>query len=404
VKNTYTLVHFEKITIFIYIFLLPFGALNFFDFLTPYLLYKVSFVLMIFVNSRHLFGLFSYSNCKNVPIVLYYIIYTFVSLLNIKFANPEDLQDISVYFGFFDLFLFLNLISYLVIQQNIKSNIYFPTLFLKAFIYSGFLLSVCFYVDIFVEMDRFGRVTLFGDNSNSIGTFLAVSFIISFHYLVKNRLSFFTFFLLIAIFVIFLGILKTGSRASLVSCLVVVIYLINFKGGLVRNLLRFFLLGVLIGLFIILISTQEIIGARMLDFINNGDVSGRDVIFLSVLPFIIDHWFLGIGISGYYNLTYQFFDGFFSPHNSLLEALIYTGFFGFIFFSKWILSVFKRSFFLKSEFNFNLFISLSVPVLIVLINSQFFLSKPIWVIIAIILGVNQINDTSKKMNNLNESH
>jgi O-antigen ligase len=253
-------------------------------------------------------------------------------------------------------------------------------------------------------MDRFGRLTLFGDNSNSIGTFLAVSFIISFHYLVKGRLSFFTFFLLIAIFVIFLGILKTGSRASLISSLAVVIYFINFKGGFIRSLLRFLLLSVLIVLFIILISTQEIIGARMLNFINDGDVSGRDVIFLSVLPFIMEHWFLGIGISGYYNLTYQYFEGFFSPHNSLLEALIYTGFLGFIFFSKWILSVFKRSFFLKSEFNFNLFISLSVPVLIVLINSQFFLSKPIWVIIAIILGVNQINVTSKKCINFNESY
>jgi O-antigen ligase len=404
VKSTSALVYFEKITIFIYIFLLPFGALQFFNFVTPYLLYKISFVVMIFVNLRHLFGLFSYSNRKNKPIVLYFIIYTLVSLLNVKFTNPEDFQEISVYFGFFDLFLFLNLISYLVIQQNIKSNIYFPSLFLKAFIYSGFLLSICFYVDLFVEMDRFGRLTLFGDNSNSIGTFLAVSFIISFHYLVKGRLSFFTFFLLIAIFVIFLGILKTGSRASLISSLAVVIYFINFKGGFIRSLLRFLLLSVLIVLFIILISTQEIIGARMLNFINDGDVSGRDVIFLSVLPFIMEHWFLGIGISGYYNLTYQYFEGFFSPHNSLLEALIYTGFLGFIFFSKWILSVFKRSFFLKSEFNFNLFISLSVPVLIVLINSQFFLSKPIWVIIAIILGVNQINVTSKKCINFNESY
>ena len=134
-RNTFTLVYFEKIAIFIYIFLLPFGALNILNNVAPYLIYKVSFVLMIFVNFRHLYGAFSFSNRNNVPIVLYFIIYTIVSMINVKFTNPDEFQEISVYFGFFDLFFFLNLLSYLVIQQNIKSNIYLPNLFLKAFTY-----------------------------------------------------------------------------------------------------------------------------------------------------------------------------------------------------------------------------------------------------------------------------
>ncbi len=372
---------------------MPFGALNTFDYLTPFLLFKISFLVMMLANLRHLISAFFGVKRENVPLLLYFVIYSFVSFFNVRISNPDEFQDISVYFGFFDLFMFLNLLSYLVIQQNIKSNICFPNIYLKAFVFSGLVLSLCFFADSFVEFDQFGRMTLFGDNSNAIGSHLAISIVITGHFLKKSRLFIFKFLLGVVIIVSFLGILKTGSRSALLSSFAVFINFINFEQGFVKRSMRIVLLGLIFFLLIKLISTQEVMFDRMIDFIDDGDVSGRDLFVLSLLPYAIDHWIMGVGISGYYNVTIQHFGGFFSPHNSLLEVFIYTGVVGLFFFSRWMFSVVKRCFIIKKELSLDLFVSLSVIMLIVLFNSQFFLFKPIWVVTAIILSVdrNSIN-------------
>jgi hypothetical protein len=383
-KYKKSVISLGKSTIFLYIFLLPFGAFNVIDGLTPYILFKVSFVLMFITNIRHLFGALRFLKRENIFIVGYFILYILNNWINVQNANPDVFQDISIYFGFFDLFFFLNLLSYLIIQQFIKINKESANLFIKAIMYSGFLVSLFFQFGLFVEIDSFGRLTLFNDNSNNVGMHLAISFILSMYYLVNSRQNLFlSLILLVLTLIVFIGILKTGSRAALMSTISVIIFFINLKGGIIQKLSRFLIFIFIILILIKLISTQELIVNRMNDFFEDGDVSGRDVLFLSVLPYTFDHWLLGIGISGYYSLTSQYFAEFFSPHNSFFEVFIYTGLIGFVIFWIWIYIILKYSLILKIRYSSNLYISLAVPVLVVLLNSQFFFAKVIWVILAI---------------------
>ena len=107
-----------------------------------------------------------------------------------------------------------------------------------------------------------------------------------------------------------------------------------------------------------------------------GEISGRDESFLIIFKIIKDNFLFGIGKTGYnmYDIG--------SPHNLILEVLVYTGIFGFIFYFNFIYKIlWEPLIYLDIKGNITL-ILLLIPISGLMLTGQILDSKLIWFVLA----------------------
>ena len=174
-----------------------------------------------------------------------------------------------------------------------------------------------------------------------------------------------------------------GSRLAFVSFFLssLAFFILQKSKNIYQRLiifLIFILCAVLLYYFII---QYEFLVYRILGTIFLGEVSGRDESFLVLIEIIKDNFLFGIGQTGYklYNMG--------SPHNVILEVLLYTGFFGFIFYFNFLYKFFKGAIKLfRSQGDITL-VLLLIPISGLIFTGQILDSKLIWFIFAYFVSV-----------------
>lgn len=283
---------------------------------------------------------------KNIEIPLLSILTMFFLMVASSLMHP--LQNIY----FFNSTIFLNIMTFwLLLNHCRKDNRVFHEGLLW-FSISCFVMGVLFYQGIGLTYDNIGRVRIFGDNSNATGIKMAVGILFLLNYCLEhptiqdeNNLKgkkIYKPWLLLLTIPMFMLLFGTASRtALLVLASGAILFVLLRKTGSNKKKLISLAVGI-VALVIgyIVISKQDVVMARMNDTIEEGNISGRDVIWNVYLPLIEEHPIIGTGFTGHYDRAQFVLGQAMSPHNVLIEVALYSGVIGLFFFLVFLFSVF----------------------------------------------------------------
>jgi O-antigen ligase len=233
--------------------------------------------------------------------------------------------------AFFDLSLF---IVGIVIAFSFRDNpLYYSE---KSFKYFWTILSVGVMLAIGLGKQSEVEITKYDANSiinsivygNSSVTLALVSLWGFINFKVKNRRNMVRLLFTITFFIGFVGVLKAGSRSTLLIAAFVIVFYLFAKLGSIKGILSACLLAAAIYMLlpqINLLSERVDSGifSRVEDTIEEGKTNGRDVLYLEALREIEYSPIFG----SYYQLSSQG-HSFGYPHNYILEAFMTTGFVG----------------------------------------------------------------------------
>ena len=363
-----------------------------------YLVTKVTitwYIFLSFLNFRGLKSIFFYRKFT-FPITIIFCIECFSGYFNQK----------SNYTEYFSLILFLNIVVFylMLIQSSTDHNAVRRAL--NCYVIGGLVLSVFFILGIEVDSAfEEERVSLFGVNQNMLAVNLSVVLLIIVHRLF-DRLPINQF--LTIIYITFIPVLiyfmaSTGSRSgfmSLFTGLVVFftlrrtknlksrIYVLIFGACAVILMVNFFL-------------ENKVIGERLNNSIETGDLSGRDLYWEEMLDLTLINPFFGIGRTGFAFETDRIFGVYTSSHNAFLEILIMGGFVSLLFFMVFVYSLIKEA--IKQFWKLNQLLSLMLmlPIIIMILVGHPLGTKISWGIFAFIIAYDEAGvDSNKKHRNL----
>jgi O-antigen ligase len=351
-----------------------------------YLIFKLTFTLLIICFS---FSFFKYFRFDVDSRISKYIITYFIILTIISYINSDEFND-----NYFDSLFFINLTVFLLTLNFVYFN---KTIIYKCFIlYSigAFILSILYIFKIGTEADASGRISIFGENQNSIGVNLCFASLMIFSLVFENKLNLnkYRYLLLLQLPTIFIFIAATGSRLATGSLLISIIsyFLLWNSKNLVKKVtllfLGFFILFILYSIF----GSNSIVSDRISESITSGDLGNRDLILFMIIPLMLNNLFFGVGITGYNKQIFQIFDTYTSPHNGIIEVICYTGIIGFIFFMIFLSKSFLIAIKKKQTENELLPLIFFFPIVGILLTAQIFQTKIVWLIFAYIISKQKI--------------
>ena len=308
-----------------------------------------------------------------IPVWLFFVLLTVISLLNI---NP-------ISSSFFDFSIFQNLLLFWILINHERRVPGILTRGLFSFALGSIALSLFYNFGIGVEYTS-GRVSLFGDNENTIGMRMSISVIIFLITSVQNpfRLKKIRFLLIAAIPLMLKLMAESGSRVAFIS------FVLMFTGGVLliktkKTWYKVFVLvfgGILFAVIIQYVLSSEVLMVRLLKASEEGDLAGRDIIWQKIIPLIKDNPIFGVGKTGYVAYSKQVFYEPSSPHNVIIEILSYTGIVGLI---AYLLFVIRSFLFGLKAYKFRkkiLPLLLLIPMAGYLLSGQILTNKLGWVI------------------------
>lgn len=309
---------------------------------------------------------------------LFFIYLTIINMFNI---NSYDNS-------FFNLTIFQNIFLLLLLVNFERKHPGSLNKALLTFAYGSLLLYVFYYLGFGVERTEFGggRVSLFGDNENTIGIKMSVSIIIFWSFFKKSKYLLINKIVLylIPIPLLFTLLLDTGSRVSLIAVFLAgLVSLFLEKNG--SKLKR--IIGIVLGIFLLFFTLEfvmnsELMGSRLENTMQNGALAGRDQIWSRVLPFLNDNIIFGAGTTGYTEYSYYEFGVKKSIHNVFIEVFIYTGIIGFLLYNYFIYGLLKKSYFAFKITNNTLGLLLFIPIFGLMLSGQLLNVKLGWLVFA----------------------
>lgn len=370
----------ENFLLYVYAFFVNFQELKIFglDFIS---IPRISAFLYLIIFLPNLINL-DIKDYKRflIPIYSFFIILTLTNMINVNESN----------FNFIDFTFFQNLILFTCIIFHGQKDFNSLNKAVLSLCLGTFVLAILGYFQIGTTVDNYllaevsgVRTTLFGDNSNIIGIRMSISIIILISFFYHKFSKKLRFLFLVPIPLMIFTLAEGGSRLAFVSFFLssLAFFILQKSKNIYQRLiifLIFILCAVLLYYFII---QYEFLVYRILGTIFLGEVSGRDESFLVLIEIIKDNFLFGIGQTGYklYNMG--------SPHNVILEVLLYTGFFGFIFYFNFLYKLFKGAIKLfRSQGDITL-VLLLIPISGLIFTGQILDSKLIWFIFAYFVSV-----------------
>jgi O-antigen ligase len=314
------------------------------------------------------------------PIWLFFALLTIVSLFHVN----------SIYFNYFDFSIFQNLILFYILINHEHYDQLILEKGMFSFALGSVALALLFNIGIGIEYDIGGRVNIFGDNQNSVGMRMSISIVILILAVVQNRLQIgkIRYLLLLPIPIMMIFMAETGSRVALLSFLLVFITgIFLFKTKNVWGRIALLAAGSLALIYIWQFLMQsEILKLRLLQSTQEGDLSGRGIIWKTLIPLIKSNPIFGVGETGYQYFSQTAFGEIKSPHNVILEVLCYTGITGLILYLIFLFRIFLRSIQVYKSLNILLPLLLLIPVMGLLVSGQILYVKIGWIIFTYITG------------------
>jgi len=300
---------------------------------------------------------------------------TFSSLVNINHISSRII-DLSLLQNIFLFFLLLNHESY--DPGVLKTSIY-------SFAFGTTILMVLYFYGIGVEYTG-GRLSLFDDNENIIGIRMAISSIFLIYSIITlgEKLYFKKIIMALPIPFLIYVMIETSSRVAFISfstMLLVMLVLYLLINPIKRFILVVMISGLVAYFLLPYIFSNDLLISRLLSS-KDGDLAGRDNIWISYISFIWESPIFGYGFSGFDEVSTNIFGSLASPHNVIIEVLLYSGFVGLILYMWFNAQVIYRGvlkYSLKKEY---LGLLLLIPYLGSILSAQVLTHKIMWFILA----------------------
>lgn len=256
-----------------------------------------------------------------IPLWMFFLLLTIVNFNNSYFES----------FAFIDFTIFQNIILFWILlnHERIDSGILVKGM--MAFAIGSISLALLFYFGIGYEYIQ-GRVILFGDNPNSVGVRMCISFFVIATYIinVKRQEGAFRYLLIVFLIPILMLLAETGSRLAFIAFAInfIFVVLLNKTGKLSTRVLLL-IVGSSIGYFMwLFFMGNDVLQLRLINSFNNRDLGGREDIWPTLIKLIKNNPIFGVGTTGYDAYTKQAFGYFMPAHNVILEVLAITGIVG----------------------------------------------------------------------------
>lgn len=328
------------------------------------------------------------------PICLFFVLLTVISFFNLKTDNTD----------FIDFTILQNIILFwILINHEYVDNLILEKAMLS-FAFGSIILAVLFILGIGIDYDAFSsRTSIFGDNANNVGIRMSISLIIIPLSIIQNRINLgkIRFLFILGIPFLFNTMIYTGSRVSFIASLVAYLALIFlFKAKSKWGKPIVILVGILAILFVWqALLKSEVITQRLIQSVQDGDLSERDVIWKRIIPIWLDNPIFGVGKTGYEYLTSYTSGRIISPHNVVLEILCLTGIAGLALYFIFLYRIIRISY---QTFKYNKFLLsglLLIPVFGILLSAQLLPVKIGWVIFSYVVANAIYNKESNHLKN-----
>lgn len=374
----------QRYAIYLFIFSINFETLDLLNLGIDYLATKITISLVLFLSVFNVFSLYSFKGFYKyfVPLISYFILLTALSYI---YRSPK-------YSTFFDVAFFLNILMFIVLSNFSKKDNGYLLKGLLAFTMSTWILSIFYFLGLSISEPLEGRTVVFGINANQLGVYVCIAIFTTISIIFENKLKFGGWRYALGIFLpmLFVFMISTGSRTALLSFIIGLLILlfsnksISSKQKAMASIVVF-LIGILVWIFLL---QGSLISERLTDSVKSGDLSDRDLIWVSVFGIITNNPIIGVGKTGYASIIEPIFYGVPSPHNVLIEVVCYTGVIGMIIFLIFLIRLIGRAVNKRTTNKEVLPLILLVPMLAVILSGQIFDNKIVWVIFAYIVSVN----------------
>ena len=314
------------------------------------------------------------------PVLFFFGLLTLINLFNIN-STMHNFLDISI---FQNIILFYILINHESLDQLILEK------GMLSFALGSIAIALLFTAGIGIGYSPGDRVSIFGDNQNAIGIRMCISILILIFAAIQNPLQIgkIRFLLLLPIPIMVQLLVVSASRTAMLS------FILAFLSGILllktkKLWSKIVMITIVASLFIfvwLFMMQSEVLSLRLLSSLQEGDLSGRDIIWQRILPLIKENPFFGIGTIGYANFSQTTFGMYNSPHNVFLEVLCYTGIVGLFIYLIFLYRILMKSLQLYKTKKMLLPLLLLVPVIGILASGQILSIKTGWIIFAYIAG------------------
>ena len=331
------------------------------------------------------------------PIILFFIYLTLISLFNMNDYSNR----------FIDMAFIQNVLIFMILINHVRKD----SLVLEKGMFALAIgaISVAFLLLLGVGANEATtesvggevmiRRTFFNAGPNELALKLSAGLVVVISIIYENTLAIRKLTKLILIFsipLLILGILGTASRTAFLILPACGIAWLGYK--LLASDKKFYAL--ILGLFTFLIVFIPLVYlALMLDefrflaerLANTGGISdnsetGRITLWIGFFTLIFENLFFGNGYSGFDLITYEFFGFIESPHNVLLETILYTGMIGFFLYILFLGRIFSASYKLFKYKN-RILPTIIIPIALAFIMIlQGLNEKVCWIILAYIIG------------------
>lgn len=310
------------------------------------------------------------------PVWIFFVLLTVISFININHISSS----------FFDFSIFQNIVLLWLLINHERKVPGVLTRGLFGFSLGSIALSLLYNFGIGIEYSLDGRVSIFGDNENSIGMRMSISIIILLITIVQNpyQLKRIRFLLILALPLMLKLMAESGSRVAFISFVMMFVFgTLLYKSKKMWYKLIVFVLGSVLFVYMIqYLLSNEVILRRLLQTTEEGNLAGRDVIWQKILPLIVDNPLFGVGKTGYAAYSKQVFNQLSSPHNVIIEILSYTGIVGLFSYLMFAFRSFKLSWKAYKIKKNILSLLLFIPVSGFILSGQILVNKIGWVIFA----------------------
>jgi O-antigen ligase len=255
------------------------------------------------------------------PIAAYFVLTTVTSYLH---RSPGEEK-------FVDVVVLLNILAFLLLTNHFRNDTRALRGGLGGFVWGGIVVTALFYSGFNLNYFQ-DRVALFGANQNEMGQRVAVTMILLMSLVLgkdlRSLMARYGTVLLLPFLAVFL--IRTGSRMALLGMLAGMLAFFVLIGSH-RN--STYVIKLVVGAFLcyamwIYASTSEVMSHRLMEFLNEGDTSGRNLIWTKLSDLVWENPWFGMGKTGYAVETKRLFGEYTAPHNTLLQALFNGGIVG----------------------------------------------------------------------------
>jgi len=295
--------------------------------------------------------------------------------------------------------LFFNIIMFWLLLNHQRRDVRVFHEGLLWFSISSFIVGVCYFLNIGVTEGEDMRVVVFGENANGLGIKMGVGALYLLSYCLSHSSEKYIYrpWLLVMVVPVISLLLATASRVSI---------LVFGSGAMLFVLLRYSkskfqkIVWLLVGFLALyyayqIVLEQEVLMARMELTIDEGNVSGRDVIWERYLDLIKEHPLLGVGFTGAEDYAMEVFGGVLSPHNVLIEVALYSGVLGLVCFVLFLLCVFRDAWLSqKRKYNLRPLIT-SMAIIGMVLSGQALGVKLFWVLTAYAISYRIVPTTTR---------